>query len=62
MVHSMVDDQISSTLGSRWKFSLLTRSRSISSAATREVVSSEQLGVTDPRVHNDIPIANADER
>ncbi|KAG1750200.1 Trimethyllysine dioxygenase, partial [Suillus lakei] len=37
-------------------------SRSISSAAAREVVSSEQLGVTEPRVHSDIPIANADER
>ncbi|KAG1740383.1 Trimethyllysine dioxygenase [Suillus occidentalis] len=37
-------------------------SRFISSAATKEVVSSEQLGVTEPRVHSDIPIANADER
>ncbi|KAG2347921.1 Trimethyllysine dioxygenase [Suillus weaverae] len=52
---------ISSILGSHWTHSSLTRSRSISSAATREVVSSEQLGVTEPRVHSDIPIANADE-
>lgn len=53
---------ISSTLESRWTHGSLTRSRSISSAATREVVSSEQLGVTEPKVHSDIPIANADER
>ncbi|KAG1733660.1 Trimethyllysine dioxygenase [Suillus paluster] len=52
---------ISSILESRWTHSSLTRSRPISSAAAREVVSSEQLGVTEPRVHSDIPIANADE-
>ncbi|OAX41986.1 Trimethyllysine dioxygenase [Rhizopogon vinicolor AM-OR11-026] len=49
-----------STLESRW-FSL-TGSRSISSTALGEVVSSEQLGVTQPKVHSGIPIANADER
>ncbi|OAX41988.1 Trimethyllysine dioxygenase [Rhizopogon vinicolor AM-OR11-026] len=51
-----------SLLESRWTHFSLTGSRSISSAALREVVSSVQLGVTQPKVHSDIPIANADER